>query len=243
MNNIEAYNTELGNGAPFEQLEHFQAEQKSSPPVCSDGRPPAADADGICPDGNPPSCTAPLVLNQDTGMCDPAAAPVPQAQTAAPNPCTAPKIFDPTTEMCVDPQVSTNAVGQAATTTQVQTPGVPAQTPDVAANPAANTAVNTAVDPSVDVAADMSTGAVPPVDKPATTEPFFGGNSLNMDLLLKALVFGCLFFILAHNDTRKMLVNLGFLRSLRLKAGDDNSLLILMGVFIICYMLLSRYVL
>ena len=88
-------------------------------------------------------------------MCDPAAAPVPQAQTAAPNPCTAPKIFDPTTEMCVDPQVSTNAVGTSCNyNLQVQTPGVPAQTPDVAANPAANpaanTAVNTAVDPSVD---------------------------------------------------------------------------------------------
>ena len=229
MNNIEAYNTELGNGAPFQQLEHFQDTQQSTPPSCSDGRPPAIDADGICPDGNPPSCAAPLFLNQDTGMCDPATAPVAPSQTTVPNPCTSPKIFDPATEMCVDPQVTTDAIGQANTTTQVQPPVV-YQPPAVATNLA------------VDQPQDMTAGT-PPTDDSAVAEPFFGGNSLNMDLLLKSLVFGCLFFILAHNDTRKFVVNLGFLKSLNLKAGDDNSLLILMAMFIILYISLNRYVL
>ena len=61
--------------------------------------------------------------------------------------------------------------------------------------------------------------------------------------VLKALVFGCLFFILAHNDTRKMLVSSVLGKQLKLKAADDNSLLILMVVFVLMYILLSRYVL
>lgn len=70
-----------------------------------------------------------------------------------------------------------------------------------------------------------------------------GTNSNNMDLLLKALVFGCLFFILAHNDVRNMLVNSILAKNLKLKASDDMSLLILMLVFVVLYLLLNRYVL
>ena len=74
-----------------------------------------------------------------------------------------------------------------------------------------------------------------------------GNNNSNLsstiNSLLKALVFGCLFFILAHNDTRKFLVSSVLGKNLKLKAGDDVSLLILMLVFVIVYILLHKYVL
>lgn len=217
MNNIEAYNTESGNGAPFETLETFQdtavppvappavptptpqapqaPQATGGSPMCTNGYGP--NREGLCEDGATPSCMTGETLNATSGMCEVAAA----------NPSTAPT--PPATMDQTDPQTSPNTTAAAPDPTAVTAP---------------------VEDPAV-------TPPTPPV------ETFIGGGSLDMDLLLRALVFGCLFFILAHNDTRKMLVNSSVLRSLNLKAGDDNSLLILMGVFVIAYLVLTRYVL
>ena len=98
-----------------------------------------------------------------------------------------------------DPAVTDPAVTDPAVTD-------PAVTDPAVTDPTvtANTTVPASPDP---------TAVAPPTVK----ETFIGGHSIDMDLLLRALVFGCLFFILAHNDTRKMLVNSSVLSSLKLK--------------------------
>jgi hypothetical protein len=217
MNNIEAYNTELGNGAPFETLETFQdtavppvatppvvaptpvpevPQYAGGSPMCTNGYGP--NREGLCEDGATPGCMTGETLNASSGMCEVAATTNPNTTVVAP--------------VTADPMEPINS-------------------------------------PNTAPAAPDPTAVAPPVEDPAVTAPippvetFIGTNSVDMDLLLRALVFGCLFFILAHNDTRKMLVNSSILRSLNLKAGDDNSLLILMGVFVIAYLVLTRYVL
>lgn len=252
MNNVEAYNTNLGEGSPFQLLESFQDTgvmqtpgQTATPQTAQMGQPatpqtgqvaqPAGVAptcqngamvgsDGLCPGtGESPQCAEGTTLDTASGMCMQDAADATPAVSC-------PEGQEPN-EAGVCTQVMGNpAVAQQATNTTVATPtDVSNSTGDGAETPQCATPGH------VWNAETQSCG-------PAV-ETFFGGNRLDMDLLLKALVFGCLFFILAHNDTRKMLVNASFLKSLKLRAGDDNSLLVLMGVFVICYIVLVRYVL
>ena len=84
MNNIEAYNTELGNGAPFETLETFQdtavppvatptppvvaptpvpqvPQSAGGSPMCTNGYGP--NREGLCEDGATPGCMTGETLN------------------------------------------------------------------------------------------------------------------------------------------------------------------------------------
>lgn len=242
MNNVEAYNTNIGNGSPFETLESFQvntqtATQPATQPAMNTATDPAANTtsmgvaptcqngtvvgdDGLCPgSGEAPQCAEGTTLDTASGMC------MEDASNAVPA-VSCPEGQEPNESGVCAPVVGNPAVAQ-------QTQATAPTTPDTVATP-------TAATPQC-----KEPGHVwnPQTQTCGPVEGFFGGNSMDMDLLLKALVFGCLFFILAHNDTRKMLTNASFLKSLKLKAGDDNSLLILMGVFVICYIVLVRYVL
>ena len=80
---------------------------------------------------------------------------------------------------------------------------------------------------------------------PTTTsmEPFsnmiegFVGNreNLNSKLLLKGLLFSCLFYLLAHPDTRRVLLGL-------VKVGKKNYLYLAMALFFVVYLLFNMIV-
>lgn len=66
-----------------------------------------------------------------------------------------------------------------------------------------------------------------------------GGNSrnlVNVDLLLKSLVYGCVFYILAHPET------MAVVRKLFKKISNDNLLLVHMGVFVVVYYVFSLFI-
>ena len=58
---------------------------------------------------------------------------------------------------------------------------------------------------------------------------------INTDLLLKALVFGCVFYILSHKES------LAMVKKQFKKLSDDNVLLVQMGVFVVVYYVLNLF--
>ena len=58
------------------------------------------------------------------------------------------------------------------------------------------------------------------------------GQNLNVRLLLKSLLFACLFYLLAHNDTKKVLLNV-------VKLGKDNYLYLATVLFFVAYLILN----
>ena len=68
------------------------------------------------------------------------------------------------------------------------------------------------------------------------TEGFVGNrNMLDIKVFLKALLFSCLFYLLAHNDTRNMILKV-------VKIGNNNYLYLAMVLFFVCYLLLNMIV-
>jgi len=59
---------------------------------------------------------------------------------------------------------------------------------------------------------------------------------INTDLLLKALVFGCVFYILSHKES------LAIIKKTFKKLSDDNVLLLQMGVFVVVYYILNLFI-
>jgi hypothetical protein len=77
-----------------------------------------------------------------------------------------------------------------------------------------------------------------------TTEEFSNMNNLNLnmgrslwslDLLLKAVLFACLFYVLSHSKTRATV-------SRNLVSGKENGTYVLMLVFALVYYLLNLFV-
>ena len=58
------------------------------------------------------------------------------------------------------------------------------------------------------------------------------GQNVNVRLLLKSLLFACLFYLLAHNDTKKVLLNV-------VKLGKDNYLYLATVLFFVAYLILN----
>ena len=69
------------------------------------------------------------------------------------------------------------------------------------------------------------------------TEPFVGSRVSNIDVkfLLKAVLFSCLFYLLAHNDSKKFVVNL-------LKIRKSHYLYVGMALFFVIYLCLNLIV-
>ena len=59
---------------------------------------------------------------------------------------------------------------------------------------------------------------------------------LNLNLLLKSLLFACLFYIVAHQDTKTYL-----LKNLKFLKGFDY-LIVSMVIYFVCYYILSIFV-
>ena len=57
-------------------------------------------------------------------------------------------------------------------------------------------------------------------------------NTFNLRLLLKSLLFSCLFYLIAHNDTRKVLLKM-------VKIGKENYLYLGTFLFFVCYLILN----
>ena len=80
--------------------------------------------------------------------------------------------------------------------------------------------------------------------EPSVTEPFSdyvehfdNGSSvlskcLNVNLLLKAVLFACLFYILAHNDSRKVILKY-------INVGNQNYLYVASVLYFLVYMVLN----
>ena len=68
-------------------------------------------------------------------------------------------------------------------------------------------------------------------------EPFVGsrGSKLDVKFLLKAVLFSCLFYLLAHNDSKKFVVNL-------IKIRKANYLYVGMALFFVIYLCLNLIV-
>tara|TARA_Y100000591_G_C21839707_1_gene704834 strand:- start:616 stop:1380 length:765 start_codon:yes stop_codon:yes gene_type:complete len=68
-------------------------------------------------------------------------------------------------------------------------------------------------------------------------EPFVGsmGSKVNVKFLLKAVLFSCLFYLLAHNDSRKFVVGL-------LKIRKAHYLYVAMSLFFLIYLVLNLIV-
>lgn len=62
------------------------------------------------------------------------------------------------------------------------------------------------------------------------------GSIVNVDLLLKSLVYGCVFYILAHPET------MAVVRKLFKKISNDNLLLVHMVVFVVVYYVFSLFI-
>ena len=61
-------------------------------------------------------------------------------------------------------------------------------------------------------------------------------NVLDLNLLLKSLLFACLFYILAHGDTTKMI------KPIVGKLGNKNMDIVLMVLFVILYYVISLFI-
>ena len=61
-------------------------------------------------------------------------------------------------------------------------------------------------------------------------------NMLDLNLLLKSLLFACLFYILAHGDTTKMI------KPVVGKLGSKNMDIVLMVLFVILYYVISLFI-
>ena len=61
-------------------------------------------------------------------------------------------------------------------------------------------------------------------------------NILDLNLLLKSLMFACLFYILAHGDTTKMI------KPIIGKLGNKNMDIVLMVLFVILYYVISLFI-
>ena len=67
-------------------------------------------------------------------------------------------------------------------------------------------------------------------------EPFVGsmGSKLDVKFLLKALLFSCLFYLLAHSDSKKFVV--------KLKIRKSYYLYVAMALFFVIYLCLNLIV-
>jgi len=221
MSNIQAYNTAGDYGAPLNSMEQFQD---------------ATDTDGIDDVSN--NTVASNAALNPAGV----AATDGVDQAASGSTCADGAKFDPNTgEACASSGCEAGAkfdpnTGAACPAAGGATDALANNVATNAMDPATNTMAtnNVATD---DVATDVAQFTDGPVE----------GFSLlrsNSDLLLRSLVFGCVFFILAHNETRMFVVNnINKCCSLKLKAKDDASLLVLMGLFVVSYFVLSKYIL
>ena len=74
-------------------------------------------------------------------------------------------------------------------------------------------------------------------DEEDVNEPFVGsmGGKVNVKFLLKAVLFSCLFYLLAHNDSRKFVVGL-------LKIRKAHYLYVAMSLFFLIYLVLNLIV-
>ena len=61
-------------------------------------------------------------------------------------------------------------------------------------------------------------------------------NMLDLNLLLKSLLFACLFYILAHSDTTKMI------KPVVGKLGSKNMDIVLMLLFVVCYYIINMFI-
>ena len=225
--NIQAYNTAGDYGAPLNNLENFQ-------------NPDASDLEGGVGE-----------VRNDVGMANDTGAgnlvtgdnsigldATDDKAGEAGSTCEDGAKFDPNTGAPCDGAVSSGGAGCADGAKFDPNTGAacPVTAPALAQGVATSTAPPTggAIDTT-------STDGVPSTG--GTIEGFSVLRD-NSDLLLRSLVFGCVFFILAHNETRMFVVNnVNKCCSLKLKAKDDASLLILMGLFVVSYFVLSRYIL
>ena len=70
-------------------------------------------------------------------------------------------------------------------------------------------------------------------------EGFVGNNNViskaNMKLVLKAVMFSCLFYLLAHSDTRSAILNI-------VSIGKRNYLYLAMGLYFVSYIIINLVV-
>ena len=64
-------------------------------------------------------------------------------------------------------------------------------------------------------------------------------NLINLNILLKAILFACVFYLLRHNETQKYLYNL-LKKTLNLK--KNYLLVLLMSLFIVCHYVLNLFI-
>ena len=101
---------------------------------------------------------------------------------------------------------------------------------------------------SIKLLEDKGYTIIPPTDIPPTdipsTEPFtvregfsnkaaYGKKLLQLDLFLRALLYGCLFFLLAHPDTRSLLMKF---------VSKKNLMYVVPVIFALAYYVLNLYI-